>query len=1002
VISLKLTPRPSLLVVLAILLAGAVQAQTTVSGKVIDDQTGEILLGASVFIEGTTEGNTTDLDGNFTFNTSQQPPFDVIVQYVGYQPIKLKFEGKPLRVKMKTSSTVLQAVEVKELRISEKEKEAPTTIEKMDALGIKETAAANFYDGLGNLKGVDLTAASMGFKIINTRGFNSTSPVRSLQLVDGVDNQSPGLNFSIGNFAGANELDVESVELIVGANTALYGPNAFNGVISMNTKDPFKYQGIDVMGKIGERNLRETAIRGARAFKVFGAEHENLAFKVNFSYMEANDWEADNMDPVYDLSRDMAATFPSLEGLPLPEEETSRRDNWGGYDAVNRYGDEVMVGSNTLASQRLYPGLGRYHRTGYSELDLVDYDTENMKISGALHYKWKNDVVLKGVYRYGTGTTVYQGDNRYSLKDLQIHQQVVELSKKDKFFLRAYNTTEDAGKSYDAVFTALLLQDKAKSNSKWSQDYLTYYNQSIVPQVRALDSFPTPIEYFAIPLGSGPNLETYAKALSIMQSFRDSLVGWHELTRMFADSVGYDVGLGVSDPFYIPGTERFDRAFDTITSRLTFGEGGSGFYDQSALSHIQGQYKFEPELKDEKIGEFILGGSFRQYRPDSKGTIFVDTNIRVVRNYEFGIYGSAQKRYANEKLILTASGRVDKNQNYQPIFSPALSVVYRTDPTSSLRFAFTSAIRNPTLADQFLYYNTGRALLVGNVARVSVERDSLHKFNSGPIIPLEVSNGEVLAITRRGWDSLVTVESFRDYNRTFKRDTLNYFNVKPVRPEQVRTIELGYKGVLLKDVFIDVSYYHSWYRYFLGFKIGADITFDSLGLLLPGETQVYRVSANSEDVVTTQGVSLGINYYFWKYYALTGNYTWNALDLKGSTDEIIPAYNTPEHKYNIGINARDLQYKIGPVRLNGLGFNVTYKWIQGFLFEGSPQFTGRIPTYDMLDAQVSYNFKKINTTFKLGASNLMNEQNYQTYGGPQIGRLAYFSVTVDLDRKSSP
>ena len=70
----------------------------------------------------------------------------------------------------------------------------------MGVQAIKQNASADFYEGLGNLKGVDLTAASIGFKVINTRGFNSTSPVRSLQIIDGVDNQAPGLNFSSGKF----------------------------------------------------------------------------------------------------------------------------------------------------------------------------------------------------------------------------------------------------------------------------------------------------------------------------------------------------------------------------------------------------------------------------------------------------------------------------------------------------------------------------------------------------------------------------------------------------------------------------------------------------------------------------------------------------------------------------------------------------------------------------------------------------------------------------------
>ena len=107
---------------------------------------------------------------------------------------------------------MIETAEVVGERISEKQKQAPLTVETMDALAIKEAPTGSFYEGLGNLKGVDLTSASLGFKIVNTRGFNSTSPVRSLQLIDGVDNQSPGLNFSLGNFLGAPDFPVSNLK----------------------------------------------------------------------------------------------------------------------------------------------------------------------------------------------------------------------------------------------------------------------------------------------------------------------------------------------------------------------------------------------------------------------------------------------------------------------------------------------------------------------------------------------------------------------------------------------------------------------------------------------------------------------------------------------------------------------------------------------------------------------------------------------------------------------
>ena len=118
-------------------------------------------------------------------------------------------------------------------------------------------------------------------------------------------------------------------------------------------------------------------------------------------------------------------------------------------------------------------------------------------------------------------------------------------------------------------------------------------------------------------------------------------------------------------------------------------------------------------------------------------------------------------------------------------------------------------------------------------------------------------------------------------------------------------------------------------------------------------------------------------------------------------DPIIPAYNTPEHKYNIGMSGRDIRAKLGSMRLNKWGFSVNYKWIEGFRYEGSPQFTGRVPTYDQLDAQINKYFPKLHTTFKVGASNILNKKNFQVYGGPRIGRLAYFSILVELDKKTN-
>lgn len=288
---------------LALILVGHYSVAQEIKGKVVDEHTGEAVIMANVIFKGTTTGTSTDFDGNFTLPLGNKTlPVTIEVTFIGFQKqdVVVKSLAEPLKIELYEDSEMLAQVDIVEQRLSAKQRESALTVVALDNLAIKETPAANFYEALGNLKGVDLTSASIGFKIINTRGFNSTSPVRSLQLIDGVDNQAPGLNFSLGNFLGANELDIINVDIIAGASTAFYGPGAFNGVISMTTKDPFRFQGLSASVKAGERALTETSVRYAEAFKLFNKEREDFAFKINLFYLRANDWEADNYDPIDD------------------------------------------------------------------------------------------------------------------------------------------------------------------------------------------------------------------------------------------------------------------------------------------------------------------------------------------------------------------------------------------------------------------------------------------------------------------------------------------------------------------------------------------------------------------------------------------------------------------------------------------------------------------------------------------------------------------------------
>ena len=101
-------------------------------------------------------------------------------------------------------------------------------------------------------------------------------------------------------------------------------------------------------------------------------------------------------------------------------------------------------------------------------------------------------------------------------------------------------------------------------------------------------------------------------------------------------------------------------------------------------------------------------------------------------------------------INLSSTFRVDKNENFNFLFSPAISIVYKPNKQDIIRLSFSSAIRNPTLSDQYLFYNTGRAILIGNL--------SGHGSDDGP----HFDNSK---------ENMVTVESLNNY--FLYRDTVS-------------------------------------------------------------------------------------------------------------------------------------------------------------------------------------------------------------------------------------
>ena len=503
--------------------------EVKISGKVTDGKTKEAVAGASVTVKGKLAGTTTDDKGQFTLSLSKiKTPFTIIVSGISHasQEIVINNSGQLVNVSLAQQVNTLDEVVSAASRVNENILRSPVSIEKMNQRAIKENPSLTFYDGLQNLKGMEVVTSSITYKQVNTRGFNSTGNSRFLQLLDGVDNQTPGLNFAIGNQFGSSDIDIESAELIPGAASALYGPVAFNGLLTMKTKDPFKYQGLSAQIKTGVNHVGSTDPKAQGlydlAFRYAKAFNNRFAFKLNVAYLTGLDWYANNYEDV------SAATPPASRGPNNP-----------GRDALNIYGDEV---SKTL------PGIGLVTRTGYEEKDLMNYQVYSLKTNAALHYRINDN--LEAIYQLnlGRGTASYTGSSRFDLNNFTLTSHRLEL-KSSRFFVRSYVVIENSHDSYNTRSLAQFI------NRTWVKDL----SGATVAAGVADDTWFT--RYSAAFNGT----VTGVTAAS------------HSAARTFADNGRL-----------LPGSTAYEAAKDNLIHN--YGLQGAGVFSNSKIYHTDAQY----------------------------------------------------------------------------------------------------------------------------------------------------------------------------------------------------------------------------------------------------------------------------------------------------------------------------------------------------------------------------------------------------------------------------
>ncbi len=664
----------------------SVAQQTIIEGHVVDASSGQALVGVNIALENKMIGTASNKDGYFKLKTKSNPPFAILVSYMGFdkQRIEITDRKSMLSIRLKEQPILGQEVVVSASRVEENIMRSPVSIEKLTPIQLQQVSAPNFFDGLYNIKGVDMNVHSLIFRYPNTRGFTGEANTRMNQIVDGVENIPPGLSFSAGNIFGLSPIDIESVELLVGASSALYGPGGINGSLVMKSKNPFDHPGLSGSVQTGlmhvDRNYMDPSLMGDFSFRFAKTYKNRFAIKIVGRYLNANDWEA----------RD----FRDRNHL---DEPWINRQNYEGYDGVNVYGDDIIAPVNLRNINDTFPDQ-IITRNGWKEEHLVDYNTKLMVMDASLHYLINEKLESFVRINHGKGTSVYTAQHRFALKNFTMTTIHGEL-KHPNFYVRAYTTSDNSGDTYNAGQTALIMNEKWKASDEWYADYIFNFLNSYVYEGKSLE-------------------ESYKIARMVANNRRE-------------DGSIYKKKLPA---FPLPGTEEFNTMFEDIISK-PLKEGGSKVIDNSRLYHIEGMYNFKEHFN---VVDLIVGASYRRYRINSEGTVFADEPGKHITIDQFGSFFQLTKLLMQNKMKLTLAGRFDKNQYFKGRFTPRFSMVYSFDEghDHNLRTSIQTAYRFPSVADQWVNLQVGPYKVVGGLPEVQ----EMNGFNDAPLYPLSNRN----------------------------------------------------------------------------------------------------------------------------------------------------------------------------------------------------------------------------------------------------------------------
>ncbi|WDF77208.1 TonB-dependent receptor [Mucilaginibacter sp. KACC 22773] len=772
----------------------------------------------------------------------------------------------------------LQEIVISASRTAESILKSPVSIENVNSKYFKSSGSPSFFDALENVKGVQMLTPSLGFKIINTRGFANTTNVRFTQLVDGIDNQAPHIGAPIGNAMGPGDLDIERVEIIPGTTSALYGLNAVNGLANFITKDPFTSAGVTVQQRTGINHLGDNNSKAKpfseTGFRIAEKLSERFAIKINATYTKGYDWIADNRT---DLNAGANTSVGIAGGVNNP-----------GYDPVNGYGNESSDRRTITMQGRRYVVA----RTGYAEKDVTDYNIQNIKADLGLYYKLSPKTTLSYTYRFADLDNVYQRANRFALKDYILQQHAVEV-KNDIFQARAFLTSENTGKSYNLRSAAENQDRHFKSDDNWYADYTNAFNSAIgvtgTSTVQALNQARLAADRGRLQPGTA--------------AFKNTL---NEL----ADVNNWDVGsaLRVKDDL-VHGEAQVDLAKAI----------GNRFKQQTGL-------------------ELLAGADYQSYIIQPDGNYFINpAQGKTFETFTYGKTGGlvqAGKNLFHDLLKLTATLRADKNDYFDTKFNPRFTAVVTPDDHQSIRMSYQSGSRFPSIFEAFSNVNSGGVRRVGGLKVMSdgvfenaYLRSSIDRFQAA--VTNDFNN-----------NGLSTAAAIEKEKGLLVKNHYSYLQPEHINSFELGYKGLFLARTLKVDADFYYNKYNNFIAQ-VEMNVPGTTKPDSIPYYLNNRSQQsrYRIYTNSRSVVYNYGGSLGLSYLLLNHYTLGGNVSYAKLSRTDNNDGFEDGFNTPEWIMNFSVGG---EHVVKSLSFNVTYKHQCGFYWQSFLVNGNVKAYGNI------------------------------------------------------------